>query len=247
MSNQRSDGEAASLVMSRRPGPAPCARRPVMLPVRRSVRTRAEEATWGTWLVSATSASWIVGAMETGTAPTERHRAAARSAGDPGSNGPPTITVPPSKRSARAASIPDCSDPCKGWEATNRAEAPLPMAAVAAARTGSITLERSVSVAPAGIDARSRGTRDVAVLGGTAVTTRPASAPARSGSSSSASTAPRFTAPRAVSGSGSNPSTRGGSGRARRASPSDPPMSPSPWIATVRRVTAPGEDRRGAS
>ena len=105
-------------VVSRSPGPAVSASARVIEPVRRSVRTSATEAAYGRWLVSATSASWSAGATDAGLAPSALQSAAARPPGDPASSGRPISTGAPRKRSARAASIPDDSDPASGCAGT---------------------------------------------------------------------------------------------------------------------------------
>ena len=213
----------ATRVASRKLGPVAGGRSPPSASSARLTRTLA--TTCGRWLTAAITRSWTSASITAGRAPRPVISRCRRS-----SSVPWVVAlgvryqVAPSKRSSRACSTPAASEPASGWPPTKRGSR-------AASRTVRLVEPTSVTTALRGACSRTVATVSASTSTGTA--TKTASAP------SSASPRSRWAlwiAPRATASSarGSNPRTVAPR-RERAASPTDPPMSPTPTTATIKR------------
>ena len=139
MSSQSAGCPAAIRVMSRKP-PAARRSRAACSSARSSARViSAAAARWGTWLTTATRASWRSGGSATTSAPrSDTTRAtAANVVSAVAAVGVSTQTAP-SNMAASAPSRPSSSEPAIGWPPQKRSSA-------TAAATGAFTLPTSVT------------------------------------------------------------------------------------------------------
>src|SRR5919202_364285 len=200
--------------------------------------TRRLASTWGTCDTAAITRSCVAASMATGRAPSPVTRRCRRSSRTPEV---PVVgvryQVAPSNRSARACSTPAASLPASGWPPTNRGS-PL------RATTARLVEPTSVTAQPGGAAASTRATVSGRAPTGTATTAASAPASAVSRSSHASSIAP---ARSAAAARGSTPRTVAPR-RRRGGRPTEPPINPTPTIATIIQwATGPAVGRRAAS
>src|SRR5215217_2170832 len=228
---------AASRVVSRKP-PAVNVFMSRQEASRDTAFIRAALKTNGRWLTPATKASCSPGSIKNGSAPAAETRpSTVRTASSDAVTDGETHQVAPTKRSASAPSTL-CVFPAMGWVPTKL----ISLGRISAAHFKTCAFVDPVSVMM--VPGRRWGTRSCItsrmLLTGVASTTTSASRAALERSQAPLSTAPSFSAARWWSRLGSNPTTSSGlrpstfrsSDQRRKASPIEPPISPSPTINT---------------
>ena len=149
----------------------------------------------------------------------------------------------PSNRSARACATPERSEPAIGWAATNFDRAAA--SASAASTIARFVLPASVIEGAVGRERARRGSTSAAIRS-TGVQTTTTSAPAAASSGSVVAVVDRAEPPRLVEPAGvaTDPDDPTRRPPAQSASPIDPPIRPTPTMATVpnrSNVRAPSE------
>src|SRR5436190_1832771 len=226
----------ATRVLSRRLGPTAgrlrCSPAPT---VRSACATSRLASTCGRCETHASSRSWVSGSIAVGRAPSLLSSPWSRSYSTPAvlSCAGVRYQVAPSKRSSRACSTPEVSEPASGWP---------PMKRSSAAAAATTRLVEPTSLTTHSGPALSSAARTVSASAPTGAATKATSAPrtASATSAARASIAPSASAFSPTLSSGSYPLTWA---RARplAARPIEPPISPTPRIATFKG----GARRRG--
>src|SRR5690606_7632345 len=196
----------------------------------------ATAARYGRWLTAATSSSCFSGVVSMGRAPrpVTRPRAASSASGAVAATGVRTQTAF-SRSPGSAFTTPARSLPAIGWPPTKRPGPPGHATPAIASTTGRLTLPTSVTTAVAGRWGRSAAARPGSSLVGAARTRRSTSASQSPCSSRASSMAPRPSAASRARGSWSKPTTRWARPRSRAPSATEPPIRPTPAMASVPR------------